>query len=92
MDKITDEKLDKYFSITKEALDMAEKAEKDEKSEEILGLVKNYLDDAQHFRDKEDKVNAFAALNYAHGLLDCCARLGLVKVSDSRLFIVDDKV
>jgi hypothetical protein len=35
-------------------------------------------------------VNAFAALNYAHGWLDAGARLGLFDVDhDSTLFTVD---
>lgn len=91
MNKITDEKLKKYFSITKEALAMAEKAPKEDKAEDILDLVRRYVSDAEHFNSKKDKVNAFAALNYAHGLLDCCARLKFIKVNDSRLFIVDDE-
>ena len=37
------------------------------------------------------KVNAFAALNYAHGWLDSGARIGLFDVKDSRLFTVDDE-
>jgi len=38
---------------------------------------------------KQDIVNAFACLNYAHGWLDCGARLGIFKVADNRLFVVD---
>ena len=33
-----------------------------------------------------DKVNAFAALNYAHGWLDAGAKIGLWKVENSELF------
>ena len=93
-DKITDEKLDKYFSITNEALDKVRESGLDEgrrdEAEDFLDMADRYFRDAQHFREKEDFVLAFAALNYAHGWLDAGARIGLFKVKDSRLFTVDD--
>ena len=95
MKEITEEKLDKYFSITNEALAMAKKAgqklELDGAREDFLDMVERYVSDAGHFRDKDDFVNAFAALNYAHGWLDAGARIGLWDVKDSRLFTVDDE-
>ncbi|MBW2972188.1 DUF357 domain-containing protein [Candidatus Woesearchaeota archaeon] len=91
---VSDEKLEKYFRITKEALDMiAEKGidtKRKAQAEDVLDMAKRYFDDAHHFKEKGDIVTAFAALNYAHGWLDCGARLGLFKVKDSRLFTVDD--
>ncbi|MBU1202021.1 MAG: DUF357 domain-containing protein [Nanoarchaeota archaeon] len=91
---ITKEKLEKYFLITKEALDAAQKAEKrvDMKSEaaDFLDMASRYFSDANHFREKGDYVLAYASLNYAHGWLDAGARIGLFKVKDSRLFTVDD--
>ncbi|MFC1722805.1 DUF357 domain-containing protein [Nanoarchaeota archaeon] len=94
MDQVTDERLDKYFSITKEALDMVLDKGVDESREEdakdFLDMAERYYRDAKHFREKGDKVTAFAALNYAHGWLDAGARIGLFKVKDSRLFTVDD--
>lgn len=96
-DKISEERLDKYFAITKEALNMiADKGlddssdERRSQAEEVLDMANRYYSDAGHFRKKGDWVLAFAALNYAHGWLDCGARLGLFKVKDSRLFTVDD--
>ncbi len=90
--KITEEKLDKYFKITEEALSIARKAKKNnEHAEEVLSMVENYLEDAKHFKKKGEIVNAFAALNYAHGWLDCGARLKLFKVNDSKLFTVDEE-
>ncbi|MBC8495420.1 DUF357 domain-containing protein [archaeon] len=93
--EVTEEKLTKYFSITKEALDMATKAEKraDMKKEaaDFLDMASRYYSDAQHFKDKGDYVLAFGALNYAHGWLDAGARISLFKVKDSRLFTVDDE-
>ncbi|MBR9702560.1 DUF357 domain-containing protein, partial [Candidatus Woesearchaeota archaeon] len=53
-------------------------------------MAQRYFDDAKHFREKGDKVLAFAALNYAHGWLDAGARIQLFKVNDSVLFTVDE--
>jgi len=93
MDKITKEKLEKYFGITKEALEKVEgnfdPARKKEAAD-FFDMASRYYADAQHFFSKNDYVNAFAAVNYAHGWLDAGARIGLFKVKDSRLFTVDD--
>jgi uncharacterized protein len=93
LDRITQDKLDKYFSITKEALDKA-KVSLDEsrlkEAEDFLDMIQRYYDDATYFvQKKDDYVLGFAALNYAHGWLDAGARIGLFKVKDSRLFTVD---
>ncbi len=91
---VTLEKLQKYFSITKEALDKAEKAfdpKRMEQARDFFSMAFAYYSDAQYFqKEKKDLVLAFAALNYAHGWLDAGARIGLFKVKDSRLFTVDD--
>lgn len=92
--EISKERLEKYFRITKEALDMiAEKGideSRAEQANDALDMAKRYFADAKHFREKGDIVTAFAALNYAHGWLDAGARFGLFRVKDSRLFTVDD--
>lgn len=92
-DKVTEEKLTKYFAITKEALEMAKAAEKgdEEHAADFLDMAGRYYSDAEHFKEKGEWVIAFAALNYAHGWLDAGARIGLFKVHDSRLFTVDDE-
>lgn len=96
-DTITKEKLDKYFKITKEAFEKANKTPASKKAdgfqdarEDFLDMISRYISDASHFESKKDYVNAFAALNYAHGWLDAGARLGLWDVKDSRLFTVDE--
>jgi len=92
-DKITQEKLEKYFSVTRKALEIARENifdGKHEESKEIIEMVENYLSDARHFMDKEDFVNAFGALNYSHGWIDCGARLGIFDVEDRDLFTVAD--
>jgi hypothetical protein len=94
MKEITEERLQKYFGITEEALAMAKGAiipEKHAQALEALDMVERYVSDAHHFASKGDWVLAFAALNYAHGWLDCGARNGLFDVHDSRLFTVDEK-
>ena len=91
---ITVEKLEKYFSITKEALDMAKDkldSARLKQAEDFFDMAERYYKDAGHFYSiKKDMVLAFAALNYAHGWLDAGARIGLFQVNDSRLFTVDD--
>ncbi len=91
---VTPEKLNKYFSITKEALDKAEKAFDQKRlaeAKDFFQMASSYYSDAKFFHEKKkDLVLAFAALNYAHGWLDAGARIGLFKVKDSRLFTVDD--
>ena len=51
-------------------------------------MVENYLNDSKHFEEKCDYVNAFAALNYAHGWLDSGVRLGIFNVDDDKLFTI----
>ncbi len=93
MDKITDEKLEKYFEITSKALEKAEasknKTSLESERKDFLDMIKRYISDAEHFKQKGDKINAFAALNYAHGWLDAGARIGIFDVHDSELFTAD---
>ena len=80
---ITSEKLNKYFFITKKALEKAKKAldtSRLKEAEDFLDMAQRYYDDAQFFLEKkDDAVLAFAALNYAHGWLDAGARIKLFK-------------
>lgn len=96
MDKVTPEKLEKYFKITREALEKAKNSPEnlninDKTRADFIDMVERYLKDAEHFKQKGEIVTAFAALNYAHGWLDAGARIGIFDVHDSRLFTVDDK-
>ncbi|MFW5865566.1 MAG: DUF357 domain-containing protein [Nanoarchaeota archaeon] len=94
-DTITKEHLDKYFSITNEALEMVKSHEMDvdriENATDFLDMSQRYYNDAKHFMEKGNFVLALSALNYAHGWLDAGARIRLFKVNDSRLFTVDNK-
>ena len=89
--EITSEKLEKYFKLTETALAEVKKnifEGRESDAKEIIDMVSNYVSDAHHFEDKEDLVNAFAALNYAHGWLDSGVRLKVFDVTDDRLFTV----
>ncbi|MFH1592303.1 MAG: DUF357 domain-containing protein [Candidatus Woesearchaeota archaeon] len=91
MDKVSKEKLDKYFSVTRNALDEARESPEnveinDSTRKHFIDTVERYLKDAKHFEEKGDLVNAFAALNYAHGWLDAGAKLGVFDVNNPKLF------
>lgn len=89
--KITKQKLEKYFKLTSSALNKAKDNiihGKESQAKEIIEMVSNYLSDAKHFEEKQDFVNAFAALNYAHGWLDSGVRLDVFSVKDDKLFTV----
>ena len=89
--KITLEKLEKYFKLTSTALEKAGKKiirGREKEAKEIIDMASNYLSDAEYFRKKGDFVNAFAALNYAHGWIDSGVRLDVFNVKDRKLFTV----
>ncbi len=94
MKQVSDAKLKKYFELTESAYKIALKAEEKLNTkrarEEFLDMISRYISDAHYFKEKGDMVTAFAALNYAHGWLDAGAWIGLWKVKDSRLFMVDE--
>lgn len=90
-DKITSSKLDKYFDVSKRALEKAKSSinrDRKDDSAKILDMVERYLSDAEFFRKNGDFVNAFAALNYAHGWLDTGSKLGIFDVDDDSLFVL----
>lgn len=90
-DKITKQKIEKYYKLTSKALAIAQKSiskEKKKQAEEVFLMVECYLSDSKHFKEKKDFVNAYGALNYAHGWLDAAARLKIIKVTDNKLFTV----
>ncbi|MDP3987319.1 MAG: DUF357 domain-containing protein [Nanoarchaeota archaeon] len=88
---ITEEKIKKYKDLTSNALKIARTSiakGKETEAKEIITMVSNYLSDSIYFEEKQDRVNAFAALNYAHGWLDSGVRLGIFDVEDDKLFTV----
>jgi len=94
---LTPEKLERYFAVTtaaKEKVEQlnSEKIATDLQAQDMFDMICNYISDAHHFYDNGDWVNAFAALNYAHGWLDAGARLKIFDVQgDSVLFTVDEE-
>jgi len=95
MDKITEQKIEKYLEITSKAIKKVKIAKEkkiswQEKADDFLDMAKRYHSDAKYYFEKGDFVTAFAAVNYAHGWLDAGARLGLFDVEgDSKLFTID---
>jgi len=91
---ITEAHLQKYIELTKKALAIVKTAEKNQERikevNDLLDLAERYYRDALHFKKQNEYVNAFSAINYSHAFLDTGARLGLFKVHDSKLFMVDD--
>lgn len=89
---IEKEKIRKYLDITKRAIFKAEiiapeKSFAKKIADDFMEMVNAYYSDANHFFKKNDYINAFACVNYAHGWLDAGARLGLFEVSlDDQLF------
>jgi len=89
--EVTDEKLQKYFKITEEALRKLEIAVHKKSllhavAMDFLTMARSYFEDAKYYYEKGDYVTAFAALNYAHGFIDAGVRLGVFKGEDDRLF------
>jgi len=88
---ITKQKLAKYHALTSKALAIVKKSiakGKQIQAREIILMVEYYLSDAKHFEKQGNYVNAYGALNYAHGWLDAGARLKVFKVKDNKLFTI----
>ena len=89
---VTDERIDRYLDITARALAKIKIAAPERSfnrrlADRFMEMAQAYYSDAKHFRETGDLVTAFAAVNYAHGWLDCGARIGLFDVGgDDRLF------
>jgi len=84
-------KLDKYRQISEKALALAKKnisKGKEQEAKEIIEMVECYLSDSKHFEKQGHYVNAYGALNYAHGWLDSGARLKIFNVKDNKLFTI----
>ena len=91
MNKISSTKIKKYKAITKKALAIAKNSVIKGKrihAQEIFDMVENYMSDAEHFEKKGDLVDAFAAINYAHGWIDAGVRLDIFDVKDNKLFTI----
>lgn len=89
---LTEERVEKYIDLTARALAKIKIAAPERSygkklADDFLSMARSYFSDARDFANKGDLVNAFACINYAHGWLDCGARIGLFDVGgDDRLF------
>jgi len=81
------EKLDKYMEMTEKALGLVKV--KEEKGKELVKLAKCYFEDAKHFKKENKLEDAFAAVCYAHAMLDAGVRIGVLEGSDNSLFMCD---
>jgi len=60
-------------------------------AEDFVAMARAYHHDAVHFRQKGELEEALASINYAHGWLDACPRLGLFDVGeDDQLFTLSE--
>lgn len=90
-DRITKSMLKKYREISETALEIANKnisKGKEKESEKIIEMVRCYLGDSKYFEDNNDLINAYGAIYYAHGWIDCGARLKIFNVKDDKLFTI----
>jgi hypothetical protein len=91
IDKITKQKIEKYYDLSSKALVIAKKSitkGREIEAHEITLMVESYLSDSIHFKEKGDYVNSYGCLNYAHGWLDSGARLKIFNVTNNKLFTV----
>lgn len=77
------ERLGKYLSITKRALDTVRLAPPSRSflrkgGEDFLSMARSYYQDALHFQEEGELTRALAAVSYAHGWIDAGVRLGLL--------------
>jgi len=90
--EISKEHLAKYIQLTEKALKKIKIAAPErsylrELADDFVEMAESYSSDAKRFAKDGDLVNAFACINYAHGWLDCGARIGLFDVGgDDQLF------
>ncbi len=88
-----DGKLKEYFKITEKALKEIEfndvNKEMKKIGESFLDMSKRYFRDAEYFRSKGEKIEAFSAINYAHAFLDAGALAGIFKIKNKKLLMVD---
>ena len=93
---VTLERINKYLDLTAKAVEkvsiIADEGTEDHgKAEDILGMVNAYHSDANFFLSEGRGDDAFAAVNYAHGWIDCGVRLGYLDgKGDWKLFTLSD--
>jgi hypothetical protein len=95
-DLISKEKIVDYLNKTEKGLAEVkitppERSHTRKIAEDFLNMATSYFSDAKHFFEKEEYVDAFACVNYAHGWLDAGVRFGLFDVGgDDELFTLSE--
>jgi hypothetical protein len=95
-DMISKEKILDYLDKTERGLAKVkitppERSHTRKIAEDFLQMATSYFSDAKHFFEKEEYVDAFACVNYAHGWLDAGVRFGLFDVGgDDELFTLSE--
>ena len=85
-------KVKKYRSLTAAALKKVSiKSEKGSKeyvmAADFVSMAQNYFNDAKHFQEKGNLLNALAAFSYAHAWLDAGVRARVLDgKKDNKLF------
>ncbi len=80
---ISQEKVEHYFELTSRARAKATPIHQPGSAESkqlsiLMRMADDYSSDARFFRDNDDYVRAFAAINYAHAWIDAAVKLGLL--------------
>ncbi len=89
--QLTKPSIEKYRKITEKAFSIVKKSiskNKESDAKKIFEMVECYLSDSKHFEKQGDLINAFGAIYYAHGWIDCGARLKIFDVTDDKLFTI----
>ena len=90
MEKELKERLEKYLKLTKRALSIIKINEGNKEiANDLLDLANRYYQDALYFKEKNDLINAFAAVNYSHAFLDAGCRIKAFKNKNNKLFMAD---
>ncbi|DAC42991.1 MAG TPA: DUF357 domain-containing protein [Candidatus Thalassarchaeaceae archaeon] len=79
---ITEERVQKYISITLQARSKAtpNKLSNDDQKrlDSMMRMCDDYFSDAKHFLNNGDLVRAFGAINYSHAWIDAAVRIGFM--------------
>lgn len=80
---ISQEKIEHYLELTSKARAKATPIHRAGSAESkqlsiLMRMADDYSSDARFFKDNDDFVRAFGAINYAHAWIDAAVKLGLL--------------
>ena len=90
--KDLEDRVRRYIEIEEKALErlsisVPENSLMREFASNSMEMIRSYFSDAKYFRERGDLLNAFAALNYSYGWIDCLVRFGVFDGhGDNKLF------